>query len=257
MLPDARAPEALNRLRRMAHFRPQACEDIPLRLGAASLDGALGGGLTAGALHDLSPAAPVHLGAATGFALALATIAGRNGKSTLWVQTDFGAHEAGVLYGAGADLFGLAMERLVVMRVARAVDALFATEEALKCGALASVVTELNDDKAADLTATRRLSLAARTGNTPGLLLRHRTASIPSAAATRWEIASAAGTRDAYGGLSPAAFLLSLVKNRRGPCGRWLLQWNHHDRVFSPPDSLGVAAAAFDRPDRTPLVRAG
>ena len=75
MLPDARAPEALSRLRRMAHFRPQACEDIPLRLGAASLDDALGGGLTAGALHDLSPAAPVHLGAATGFALALATIA--------------------------------------------------------------------------------------------------------------------------------------------------------------------------------------
>ena len=93
--------------------------------------------------------------------------------------------ETGALYGPGLDQFGLDTERLLVARVARPVDALFAMEEALKCRALATVVAELSDD--ADLTATRRLSLAARDGGALGLLLRHKLSDAPSAAFTRWQ----------------------------------------------------------------------
>ena len=71
----------------------------------------------------------------------------------------------------GLDLFGLPLHRLLILRVARPLDALWGFEEALKSPPLAVVIAELpQDGAAADLTATRRLSLAARTGNGLGLL---------------------------------------------------------------------------------------
>ena len=181
----------------------------------------------------------------------MAALAGKDrqgtGRETLFIQTDFTRIEAGVPYGLGFDLLGLPSRRLLVLRARRPIDALFAMEEALKCSALASVIAELPDDSA-DLTATRRLSLAARSHDGLGLLLRHRSTSAPSAAMTRWEVAATAGTRDAYGGIGTTAFQLSLVKNRRGPCGRFRVAWSHHEYAFVPADPVAVAAPFADRP---------
>jgi protein ImuA len=225
---------------------------------ATPVDATLGGGLACGALHELAPVAPIHLSAATGFALALATRAGRDRGQLLWIATDFAAAEGGGPYGPGLDLYGFASSRLLMLRVPRSVDVLWAMEEALRCRALAGVIAELTEDgTAADLTATRRLVLAAREGLGLGLLLRHRATALPSAAATRWRIAAASSAPDRFGGLGRARFELSLLKNRRGPCGRWIVEWCPHERSFHTAVSLGLAATAFDRPDRAPLVRAG
>jgi protein ImuA len=224
----------------------------------AGIDAVLGGGLSCAALHELAPAGPLHLPAATGFAMALAALSGRGRGETLWIATDFAVCEAGGPYGPGLDLFGLASAHLIVLRVARAADVLWAMEEALRCGALTGVIAELTGGGAeADLTATRRLSLAAREGKGLGLLLRHRVPPMPSAALTRWEIAAAPSEPDRFGGLGRAAFDLSLVKNRRGPCGRWIVTWDHHEHVFHPAVSVGVAAAPPNRPGRAPLARTG
>ena len=249
------APDRLCRLRQaienIQHFQFDR-ERPPLALGAADADSMLGGGLSFGALHETAPERPGDFGAACGFTLALACLAAKDGGETLWIQTDFARYEGGALYGTGFDLFGLLSQRLLVLRARRAVDALFAMEEALKCRAVASVIAELPDDSA-DLTATRRLSLAARDHCGLGLLLRHRSSSMPSAAMTRWNVAAASGPRDDFGGIGITNFLLSLVKNRRGPCGRWSVAWNHHACGFVPQsfadkaDSLGVAAAPADR----------
>lgn len=245
----AQAPAALARLRQgIENIQHYQCDNAPLPLGLKRADSLLGGGLARRALHEISPAAPVHLGAASGFALALAALAGRGtGRETLFIQTDFTRLETGIPYGIGLDLFGLPARRLLVLRARRPIDALFAMEEALKCNALASVIAELPDD-AADLTATRRLSLAARSHDGLGLLLRHRSKSMPSAAMTRWEVEAMAGERDAYGGLGTTAFQLSLVKNRRGPCGRFRVAWSHHELAFVPADPVAVAAPFVDRP---------
>ena len=250
---------ALRTLRRtvanLEHFSGLPTEHMR-PLGISALDSALGGGLSRQALHEIYPAAPIHFGAASGLALSLAV---RAGQATLWIQSDFAGRETGFPYAPGVDVFGLPAERLLVLRVPRAIDALFAMEEALKCRALGGIVTELTDDGSADLTATRRLSLAARNGSTLGLLLRHCAPLATSAAATRFEITAAPSKHDGYGGLGVTTFQLSLVKNRRGPCGRWTLSWDHHDHVFRPAaHSLGLASAAGDRPDRTVRVaRAG
>ena len=227
-----------------------------LPLGAEPIDAALGGGLAFGSLHELAPAAPLHLGAAAGFALTLAARAGKR-KHTLWIQPDFAGTEAGTVYGPGLTALGLPMERVLLLRVARPVDVLWAMEEGLKSRVLSAVVAELTaDGPAADLTATRRLVLAARDGGGLGFLLRHRLSPEPSAAATRWDISAAPSMPDAFGGLGRTAFTLSLVKNRRGPLGRFSIAWDQHERSFSPL-SLGLAETAPDRSAGAPLIRAG
>ena len=213
-----------------------------LSLGAP--DAALKGGLGLGELHELAPLAPFHSGASLGFVLALATLVPRNGP-VIWVQQDFAALETGALYGLGCDLFGLESSRLLVVRTATPRDTLWGIEEALKTRGIATVIGELaQEGQAAYLTATRRLSLAAQQGGGLGLLLRQVAFSQPSAAATRWVVAATPGAADGWGGLGRTALRLSLTKNRRGPCGSWVLQWDHHAKRFLPVLPVAVAASS-------------
>lgn len=229
-----------------------------LALGVPLIDDALAGGLPLGAVHELYPSRPLDHGAVAGFAAALAALlnkdSNKTGRHILWIQHDYAAIEAGSLYGA--DPFGLPLASVVMVHVPRVIDALWALEEALKSRAVAAVIADIADDDAVSLTATRRLSLAARDGGGLGLLLCQRPTTA-SASATRWEVASAASARDQFGGLGPATFALSLVKNRCGPCGRWIIAWDHHERAFlTPALSLGVAQTARDRSARAHAAHA-
>lgn len=281
----AGAPATLHRLRQaVARIEGQQMVADPahplLPLGIAAIDRHLQGGLMPMSLHEIAPATAWDLAAASGFAMRLAASLAqtRPGGETLWVQTGFAAQEAGGLYGPGCEPFGLSVARLLILAVPRPIDALWAMEEALRSRALTGVIAELpNDGRLADLTATRRLLLAAREGGTVGLLLRHRASPLTSAADTRWQVAAAPGEADRFGGLGPPAWVLSLVKNRRGATGRWRVVCNpaasisgsagrfaaiHRvtgDRhAFAVPAlSLGVAAAAADRPAGAPRARAG
>jgi|SRR5262245_14732648 len=226
-----------------------------VRLGIPAIDTALGGGLPLAAVHELAPVLPIHAGAVQGFAVALTAL---TRGSVLWVETDFARLENGAPYGPGLAFSGLALDRLVSLTVPRSIDVLWAMEEALRSRAVTAVIGEVPDDRTLDEgPATRRLSLTVRDSGGLGLLLRQRPSPAASAAATRWLVAAAPGSQDQFGGLGRTTFALSLTKNRHGPCGRWLIAWDHHDRVFQEALSVGVAEAARDRPDRARLARAG
>ncbi len=273
--------EAVHALRRVVgDCSPLSSQGRLIGLGVASLDHALGGGLASEGIHEISPAHPLHRGAATGFVLTLLALAlaadgeagtgsGKNQagdghavpaahlRQVVWIQPDFTAAEAGALYGPGLDLIGFPMESIVILRAPRPGDALWAMEEALKCPAAGAVVAEL-PSTATDLTAMRRLSLAAHGDGGIGLILRDNVCSLPSTAVTRWEVAAGRSESDHFGGLGPATFALSLVKNRRGPTGQWRLSWNHHERAFVlAPLPLPVAPAARDGSLAPLRVRAG
>ena len=169
----------------------------------------------------------------------------------MWIASEAAEFEAGHLYGPGLEFLGLPMARLIGLSAPHERDAAWAMEEALRCCALAAVVGEFARESSLDLIMLRRLSLAAGEGGGLGLLLRHRACALPSPAVTRCEIAATPRARDPFGGLGRPAILLTLVRNRRGPAGHWLLSWDHHEHVFvSPPLSLDLAAAASDRPPR-------
>jgi protein ImuA len=165
----------------------------------------------------------------------------------VWIETAFASGESGRVYGCGLDNFGVPLDRVVIVRVPRPVDALWAMQEALGCRGIAAVIAALTD--APDLTATRRLSLTVRDSGGLGLLVMHRIAPQPSAALTRWQVAAARSRSDRFGGLGLTAFDLRLTKNRHGPGGRWTIAWDHHERAFVDPLSVAVAQAAFDRSD--------
>src|SRR5437016_5044309 len=100
MLPAEPMEQHLSRLRRvLADASGEALVDEArsLALDVPEVDAALGGGLPCAALHDLSAAAPIHLGAAAGFALALAALTPEKPKQILWIATDFGMLETGAL----------------------------------------------------------------------------------------------------------------------------------------------------------------
>ena len=105
------APEpTLNRLRQTLagidpSNAPRLHEDARLlSLGVPGPDAALAGGLACRALHELAPTAPIHLAAATGFALALAArnFAQKARGETLWIATDYARSEGGCPYAPGA-----------------------------------------------------------------------------------------------------------------------------------------------------------
>lgn len=85
------------------------------------------------------------------------------GRWLIWMDPE------GELYPPAAAALGMPLERLLVMRAPRAADVLWATEQALRCRAVAAVVAPL---RALDVAASRRLQLAAEEGGGVGLLLR-------------------------------------------------------------------------------------
>ncbi|MEP9367876.1 hypothetical protein [Xanthobacter sp. VNH20] len=194
-----------------------------LPLGLPPLDAALGGGLTLGALHEAAARGPGAEAALTAFALALAARAAvQLSRPVLMVQHELAELEAGSLYAPGLAELGLCGGALVLVRVRKPQDVLFVMEEGLKCGGLSAVLGEVGAPFPEALTATRRLSLAARAHPVLGLLLRQRPDPAACAALSRWVIAPAASTpRDSYGGLGLPTLEAALMRNRLGPLGRW------------------------------------
>ena len=191
-----------------------------LALGIPSIDGALGGGLSCGTLHEIAAARETETTAATGFALALALAAcrplslrgaarARNdervvpGRNVVWIAEDLSLAENGVPYGPGLDEAGIAPEQLIRVATARGRDVLWAMEEALRCRAVGVAIGEMRA-RSIDQVATRRLSLAAAAGDTLGLILRTTPDEEPSTAATRWITSAARADEPDSRRVSPA-----------------------------------------------------
>jgi protein ImuA len=238
-----------------------------------SLDQALNGGLARGALHEILPASPGDIGAASGFVLALASrFAIDRTAPIIWIGEDFAARENGALHGPGMALHGVDPEKLILIHAASTKDALWGLEEALKCQAPAVVVGEIwSLAKTYDLTASRRLVLAAQKSGTPCLLFAPGLAglaeALSSSADTRFEIRAgpspkvmSAGGRLPLPGL--AAWSVRIAKARASPTGvdRALFRpvlWDPIEASFRDALSFPLASLSGNGPDLPAAARQG
>jgi protein ImuA len=229
-------------------------------LGHGEADVTLQGGLALGAMHEVFAEAGRQSAAATGF---VAGLAGRASvrRPLLWVRQDFSEIESGALSMSGLTELGLDPRLLVTVRADDVDTALRIAADALACDALGAVVLEVwGQARQLDLVASRKLTLAAQASGVTGLLLRTAAEPVPSTAETRWIVRAAhsppASHSTSWSAWGAPVFDAELVRNRHGPVGRWIMEWNCDECLFAKPaaDPQPVAATPAHRPHQAPVL---
>ncbi len=211
-----------------------------MSFGVDALDSRLSGrGLRAGALHEAvaKTCSLVDDAAATLF---LAGIAAQQVRllaaPILWASTRMD------LYAPGLAQAGVASSDVIYAHAPDDGALLAAIEDAVRDGTPSVVVGEVSK---LSMVATRRLQLVAADADLPVLLLRRRRRrdddplSEPSAAWTRWRIASAPSERLAIAGVGRGRWSVELVRQRGGDGFSLIVEGCDETGRLSVPAALG------------------
>lgn len=226
--------------------RPRA--DAPrVATGHAALDRAIGGGVARGRLHEVFARAVGDDGSATGFVGMLAV---RLGGAIVWLREDMAERQGGMLHAAGLVEIGIDPARLIVGLMPDPLAVLRAAADVVRCPAVGVAVIELRrDPRPLDLTASRRLALAAESSGVTVLVLRIDGAPAPSAAETRWAAGAAASVPLAANAPGHPMLDIELLRQRGRPAGgRWQMEWDRDQASFRAPDAARYAAGDAGRP---------
>lgn len=223
----------------------------PIPLGHPQADSVLGGGLKPGALHEVFAAG----WCASSFAVLLAMLTARN-RPLFWVRPDYEGLEYGAVSPGGLAELGGDPNKLILVKTRKADDALVAANDILACPHVGAVLLEIRGQpKVLDLIASRRLSLAAGESGVSAILLREGATVEPSAALTRWDIASAPSRIDDDDWGNPV-FDAKLTRHRMGGLGAFHMQWNPEHAAFHQAHPGAVVAAPAHRSVGTQKLRA-
>ena len=216
--------------------------------GVAVLDAAL----VAGGLHEIHAGSEADVAALTGFVLAVAHRLAA-GRPIVWVRQDFADGEGGRVHAPGLAEIGVEPSVVTLVGVRDVAGLLQAGLDAARCRTIGTVVLELwGETRALDLTAGRRLLLAARGSGATVLLARvappsERRSPQPSAAETRWRVCAAPSRPAPANAPGPPAFLVELSRRRGGVADlERCVEWNRdRSRFEERPAPVG---ASLSRP---------
>jgi len=219
--------------------------------GHAALDASLGGGLARARVHELFAGEGDDAASAAGFAAMLALRAGGAGAPILWLRTDEAERRGGRLYAPGLAELGGDPDELIIGFAPDAKALLRGAADAARCGGLGALIVECwGRCPALDLTASRRLALAAEQSGVTLLLLRQEAEPVPSAADTRWAVRAAESSALDANAPGPPRFEIELLRRRAGPSGmRWRLEWDRDQSIFREP---ALPGAMVPLPSRGP-----
>lgn len=209
-------------------------------LGHEGIDQALGGGLTRGRLHEVFAIDPDDASSAAGFAAMLAL---RLGGPLLWLRAEAAEACSGTLYVPGLCEIGIDPAALILGVLPNPLALLRAAADVARSPTVGAAVIELwRSPRSLDLTATRRLALAAEASGVTLLLLRTDAEPTPSAAHTRWAVRAAASTPMEGDAPGHPALEVELLRQRAGPAGGdWLVEWDREQAIFRD-QRTGIAA---------------
>nr|WP_174285640.1 hypothetical protein [Sphingomonas bacterium] len=189
-------------------------------------------GLGRAQLHELFAIDADEAAAAAGFAVAVA-IAGK-ALPVLWLRTMTAERRGGRLRAGGLGELGLDSRAVVLGVVADEAALLRAAADAARCPGLGTLIVEAwGPAPGIDLTATRRLMLAAEASGATVLMVRIGAEPRPSATATRWSVAAAPSTALDADAPGVPAFAVECLRRRGGPAGRqWRVEWDRDATCF-------------------------
>lgn len=184
-----------------------------LPFGIEAIDSRIAdGGLRLDALHEVA-AGTCDMADDCSATLFMAGIAARAWGPVLWVV------QRRDLFAPGVAQVGLDHKRLIYAEAADDAELLAIMEEGLRHRGLGAVIGEA---RRADMTATRRLQLAAEGGRTIALLMKRAARegsdpiATPSAAVTRWRVTSAPSSPLPVAGVGRARWRLALARQKGG-----------------------------------------
>jgi protein ImuA len=233
--------------------------DMPgFTLGAGEVDALISGGLPLAALHEIHSAEALineqgtrredgHC--AAGFALMLAlrarSAADLEARPVLWVREEARIRRGGHIYAPGLVELGVDPGGVLFVDAPDPLASLRSAVEGARSDAMAAVIVEIaGNPRILDLTATRRLAVAAAASATPVLLVRVGARMVPSAAYSRWRIAPAPSQALAAQAPGHPVFAATLTRHRRGiPEFTRYLEWDRDRQCFALQNSPAVERA--------------
>jgi protein ImuA len=188
-------------------------------------------GLAAGHLHEIHARAENW---AAAMAFALTTIDTSSGGPILLARSMRRAMPRMEPCGEGLAGLGIDPARLLIVEARDDLALLRAGLDAARCPGLAAVVLETwGNLPDYDLTASRRLVLAAECSRVPVIVLRGDAEPRASAAHNRWMIRTTPSSPLAANAPGAAIIEAELLRSRSAPAGmHWRLEWNDEDGRF-------------------------
>lgn len=173
------------------------------------------------------------------------------GDVIFWLRHERADRLGGTLQAQGLIALGLDPAKIIFVMAPDSDALLRAAVDAVRCGGLGAVVVEgWGAMPRLDLTASRRLKLAAETSRVTLLLLRIDAVPVASSAETRWLVKAAPSSALAANAPGRPAFDIILLRRRAGPAGLAMrLEWNRDQLSFENPCGGALSPA---EPARVP-----
>ena len=249
--------QAIAALRRKV-ARIEACAPgaapVLVPLGHAGVDAELGGGLLRGRLHEIFADEPRDAASAAGFAAMLACRIAPRGGPVVWLRETWTEGCSGGVHAPGLAGLGMDPARLVLGAIGDATALLRVAAEMARCREVAVLVIEVwRMPRVLDLTATRRLAVAAEASGVTALMLRVDAQPMPSAAWTRWSVRAAPSLSVGANAPGLPALSIQVLRQRGGSEGRrWQMEWDRDESVFRevPPIGPALSGAVVPLPGR-------
>lgn len=228
--------------RHLAAIEPGTPASEMFPLGHEAMDLALGGGLPRGRVHEIYGAQEEDAASAAGFALILAIRACPPAAPIFWVRQEAGERRLGQIHPPGLAELGADPDRMIFVLAPDEKGVLRAAADILRSpGVGAALIEPWGKAPALDLTASRRLALAAEKSGVTALLLRGAVDPVPSAATSRWAVRAALSTPLEADAPGHPAFEVALLRHRSGLSGlRWRVEWDRDRLSFREPPLSGA-----------------